>query len=86
MAKQRQQRKTSKSKQVNPCNICGLPGEVQYKEMDKETGLIKMKTHLVPCLGHDLIRPHLWNRHPDYTNYRQLANLQHLTCGVDGNA
>lgn len=60
----------------NVCNICGLPGDVEYQEMDKETEEIVTKSHLVPCLGHPFIRPHLWNRHPDYTKFRKMHATQ----------
>jgi len=66
----------------NVCNICGLPGYVEYQDRNKETGEIETKRHLVPCLGHLLVRPHLWNRHPDYAKFRRLHITQKAQSGA----
>ena len=55
-----------------PCNICGLPGKVRYKEQDSDTGEIKWKEHEVKCLGHTGIHPAAWYKHKEYDKYRKF--------------
>lgn len=53
------------------CNICGCPATVKYYEKCEDTGAMKEKSHIVPCLGHSGVLPHLWNMHPLYDKFHQ---------------
>jgi rRNA maturation protein Nop10 len=68
---------------ANKCNICGGPTLVAYMEKnDDETGKVEERKHFIPCLGHSYIRPHLWNKHPEYDKYRMFHLKQRKNSGV----
>jgi hypothetical protein len=66
----------------NQCNICGHPSTVIYREKDKETGVIVTKQHIVACLGHIGIFPHLWNKHQKHEKYRRYLEHRRQRTGA----
>ena len=45
------------------CNICDAPKTVTYTEYDAKTGKSSVCTHVVGCVGHEGVLPHLWNKY-----------------------
>ena len=44
------------------CNICESPREIEYQEIDHETGKVKRVKTVVGCLGHEGVHPSFWNK------------------------
>ena len=44
------------------CNICSAPREIEYTEIDHETGKVKRVKTVVGCLGHEGVHPSFWNK------------------------
>jgi len=65
---------------MRQCNICKYPAKIKYKEINKETGVLEEREHMVQCPGHIGIHPALWNRDPDYESLRK-SYLKHRTKG-----
>lgn len=60
------QKQYREAKMNGKCNICGLPGEVSYIEVDPDTGERKKCKHVVPCLGHPHIHDSMWSLRDKY--------------------